>query len=86
MSPGSHARADGSFNAVPAVSGRVKTFQSRRARRAVGALIDGLTVMAKTYNGVVPGPVIEVNQGDTVVINYTNTLAGPRYDSSARHS
>jgi ZIP family zinc transporter len=37
----------------------------------------GLTVMAKTYNGVVPGPVIEVAQGDTVVIDYTNTLAVP---------
>ena len=37
----------------------------------------GLTVMANTYNGVVPGPAIVVNQGDTVIINYTNDDATP---------
>jgi ZIP family zinc transporter len=69
-------REDGSSNAVPAVNGRVKTF-SLVERPAPWTLKPGLTVMANTYNGVVPGPVIEVNQGDTVVINYTNTLPIP---------
>jgi ZIP family zinc transporter len=32
----------------------------------------GLTVMANTYNGVVPGPVLEVKQGDTITIDFTN--------------
>ena len=36
-----------------------------------------MTVMANTYNGVVPGPVLVVNQGDTVVINYANDDATP---------
>jgi zinc transporter, ZIP family len=31
-----------------------------------------LTVLATTYNGVVPGPVLVVDQGDRVVIDYTN--------------
>jgi ZIP family zinc transporter len=69
-------REDGSSNAVASVNGRIKTFDLVE-RAAPWTLKPGLTVMANTYNGVVPGPVIEVNQGDTVVINYTNTLATP---------
>ncbi|MDP9024478.1 MAG: multicopper oxidase domain-containing protein, partial [Candidatus Eremiobacteraeota bacterium] len=37
----------------------------------------GLTVMAKTYNGVVPGPTLVVRQGDRVVIDYRNELDIP---------
>jgi ZIP family zinc transporter len=33
--------------------------------------------MANTYNGVVPGPTIVVQQGDAVVIDYTNDGATP---------
>ena len=70
------AREDGSDDAIPAVSGKTKTFHLVE-RPAPWTLKPGLTVMANTYNGVVPGPVIDVNQGDTVVIDYTNTLAVP---------
>jgi ZIP family zinc transporter len=66
-------REDGSNDAVPDIHGRIKTFHFVE-RAAPWTLKPGLTVMANTYNGVVPGPVIEVNQGDTVVIDYTNTL------------
>ncbi|MDP9018829.1 MAG: multicopper oxidase domain-containing protein, partial [Candidatus Eremiobacteraeota bacterium] len=69
-------RADGAHQAVPNVSGRTKTFHLVE-RAAPWALKPGMTVMANTYNGVVPGPVLQVNQGDTVVIDYTNTLSTP---------
>ena len=49
---------------------------SSPARRR-GCSSPGLTVMAKTYNGVVPGPVLAINQGDHVVIDYRNELAIP---------
>lgn len=64
-------RDDGSMQAVPEVHGKTKTFHIVE-RKAPWTLRPGLTVMARTYNGVVPGPVLEVNQGDTVVIDYRN--------------
>jgi ZIP family zinc transporter len=64
-------RADGAYQAIPAAQGRAKTFQLVE-RSAPWTLKPGLTVMANTYNGVVPGPVLLVNQGDTVVIDYIN--------------
>ncbi|HET9029601.1 MAG TPA: multicopper oxidase domain-containing protein [Candidatus Aquilonibacter sp.] len=64
-------RPDGTVAAVPQTSGRIKTFHLVE-RLAPWTLRPGLTVMARTYNGVVPGPVLEVNQGDTVVIEYAN--------------
>ncbi len=64
-------RPDGSYQAVPATHGRIKTFHLVE-RQAPWSLKPGLTVMANTYNGVVPGPVLQVQQGDTVVIDYTN--------------
>ena len=70
------ARPDGSFQAVPNVQGRVKTFHIVE-RVAPWTLKPGLAVMANTYNGVVPGPVIQVNQGDTIVIDYENAQAVP---------
>ena len=70
------ARPDGSFQAVPDVHGRTKTFHIVE-RVAPWTLKPGLTVMANTYNGVVPGPVIQVNQGDTIVIDYENEQAVP---------
>ncbi|MDQ6930561.1 MAG: multicopper oxidase domain-containing protein [Candidatus Eremiobacteraeota bacterium] len=69
-------RDDGSSTAVPSVRGRTKTF-SIVERAAPWTLKAGMTVMANTYNGVVPGPVLQVDQGDTVVINYTNDQATP---------
>ena len=66
-------RADGTFAAVPEVRGRTKIFHIV-AREAPWTLKPGLTVMAKTYNGVVPGPVLVADEGDRVVIDYRNEL------------
>ena len=38
-------------------------------------LLPGVTTMAVTFNGTVPGPTIRVTEGDTVEIAVTNTLA-----------
>jgi zinc transporter ZupT len=66
-------RPDGTFAAEPKVAGRTKLF-TLVARPAPWTLKAGLTVMAKTYNGVVPGPTLVVDQGDHVVIFYRNEL------------
>ncbi|BDE06669.1 hypothetical protein WPS_19450 [Vulcanimicrobium alpinum] len=70
------ARADGTFAAVPEVHGRTKTFRLV-AREAQWTLRSGVTAAARTYNGVVPGPTLVVNQGDRVVIDFTNELDVP---------
>lgn len=69
-------RADGTYQAIPQVQGRTKIFHLVE-RNAPWTLRPGLTVMAKTYNGVVPGPVIQVDRGDRIVIDYTNAQALP---------
>jgi zinc transporter ZupT len=69
-------RGDGTYAAVPDVRGRTKTFHIV-AREAPWTLRPGLTVMARTYNGVVPAPTLVVNEGDEVVIDYRNTLSIP---------
>ncbi len=69
-------RADGAYQAIPAVQGRTKTFHIVE-RSAPWTLKPGLTVMANTYNGVVPGPALVVRQGDTLVIDYANDGATP---------
>ena len=69
-------RADGTFEAIPQVSGRTKLFRIV-GRAAPWELKPGLTVLAKTYNGVVPGPTLVVDQGDQVVIEYRNELDIP---------
>jgi len=68
------ARPDGTYAAVPEVRGTTKIFHIV-AREAPWTLRPGLTVMAKTYNGVVPGPTLVVHQGDRVIIEYRNELA-----------
>ncbi|MGH7757505.1 MAG: multicopper oxidase family protein, partial [Vulcanimicrobiaceae bacterium] len=70
------ARPDGAFDAVPEVHGATKLFRLVE-RAAPWTLRPGLTVMANTYNGVVPGPVLVVHQGDHVVIEYRNEIATP---------
>ena len=70
------ARADGSMQAVPDATGATKTFHLVE-RSAPWTLTSGLTVMARTYNGVVPGPVLEVKQGDRVVIDLRNASDMP---------
>ena len=69
-------RVDGTVGAVPQVRGKTETFHLV-GREAPWTLRPGLTVMAKTYNGVVPGPTLEVRQGDRVVIEYRNELSIP---------
>ncbi|MBV9718475.1 MAG: multicopper oxidase domain-containing protein [Candidatus Eremiobacteraeota bacterium] len=69
-------RADGAYQAIPAVRGRTKIFHIVE-RAAPWTLRPGLTVMANTYNGVVPGPVLLVHQGDTLVLDYTNDVTTP---------
>lgn len=69
-------RPDGAYQAIPQVRGRVKIFHIVE-RAAPWTIKPGLTVMANTYNGVVPGPTIEAHQGDTVVIEYTNDDTTP---------
>lgn len=69
-------REDGTFGAVAQSSGRTRTFHLVE-RDAPWTLQPGLTVMAKTYNGVVPGPTLVVHQGDRVVIDYRNEQGTP---------
>ena len=69
-------RPDGTFAAIPTLHGNTATFNLVE-RDAPWTLQPGLTVMAKTYNGVVPGPTLEVKQGQRVVINYRNLQAVP---------
>lgn len=69
-------REDGTFAAVPDARGRTRTFHLVE-RDAPWTLQPGLTVMAKTYNGVVPGPTLVVHQGDRVVIDYRNDQRVP---------
>jgi zinc transporter, ZIP family len=75
-------RADGAYQAVASGAGRIKVFHIVE-RAAPWTLKPGLTVMANTYNGVVPGPALVVRQGDTLVIDYTND--GPMPDSIHMH-
>ncbi|MGA8473923.1 MAG: multicopper oxidase domain-containing protein [Candidatus Cybelea sp.] len=69
-------RADGAYQAIPAARGRAKVFHIVE-RAAPWTLKPGLTVMANTYNGVVPGPALVVKQGDELVLDYTNDGATP---------
>jgi ZIP family zinc transporter len=69
-------RPDGAYQARPSVAGRTKVFHIAE-RAAPWTISPGLTVMANTYNGVVPGPALVVNQGDTVVIDYHNDDTTP---------
>lgn len=67
-------RDDGTYAAIPDVRGNVKTFHLTE-RATPWAVQSGLFVMANTYNGVVPGPTLVVNEGDRVVLDYHNMLS-----------
>ena len=69
-------RGDGTFAAVADVRGRTRTFHLVE-RDAPWTLQPGLTVLAKTYNGVVPGPTLIVHQGDRVIVDYRNEQSVP---------
>lgn len=47
------------------------------AREAEWEYAPGVRVHAMTYNGSVPGPLLEAQVGDTVVVHFTNRLAEP---------
>lgn len=66
-------REDGTYQATPETEGRSATFHIV-ARAAPWTLRPGLTVMAKTYNGVVPGPTLVVHEGERVVIDFRNAM------------
>ena len=38
---------------------------------------DGLTLPMMTYNGMFPGPLLEANVGDRVIVHFTNNLQEP---------
>ncbi len=69
-------RPDGTFAAVPHAQGKTRVFHLVE-RDAPWSLQPALTVMAKTYNGVVPGPTLLVHQGERVVIDYRNAQNVP---------
>ena len=69
-------REDGTFAAVAQRAAGTATFNIV-AREAPWTLQPGLTVMAKTYNGVVPGPTLVVRQGERVVIEFRNAMTIP---------
>jgi zinc transporter ZupT len=69
-------REDGTMQAVPRREGRTVHY-AIVSREAPWTLKPGLTVMAKTYNGVVPGPTLVVHEGERVVIDYRNALTIP---------
>jgi FtsP/CotA-like multicopper oxidase with cupredoxin domain/zinc transporter ZupT len=69
-------REDGTFGAIPERRGHEKIF-TLVAREAPWTLQPGLTVEARTYNGVVPGPTLVVDEGDRVVIDFWNDLPVP---------
>jgi len=41
------------------------------------AYLDGRPATAWAYNGSVPGPIIEANKGDQIIVHFTNDLAEP---------
>ncbi|MDB5072136.1 MAG: multicopper oxidase type 3 [Candidatus Eremiobacteraeota bacterium] len=69
-------REDGTSQAVARTAGRTSAFVLV-AREAPWTLRPGLAVMAKTYNGVVPGPTLVVRQGERVVIDFRNAMSVP---------
>ncbi|HYW54877.1 MAG TPA: multicopper oxidase domain-containing protein, partial [Dongiaceae bacterium] len=69
-------REDGTMQAVPSRSGGTATFVLV-AREAPWTLRPGLTVTAKTYDGVVPGPTLVVHQGERVAIDFRNAMTVP---------
>ncbi|HEV2262032.1 MAG TPA: multicopper oxidase domain-containing protein [Candidatus Rubrimentiphilum sp.] len=77
-------REDGTFQAIPTIPLGAHPTGTRPTqiftlveRDAPWTLQPGLTVMAKTYNGVVPGPTLVVHQGDRVEIDYRNEQSVP---------
>lgn len=55
------------------------------ARPVSGLLAEGIGYLYWTYNGTVPGPMIRVRQGDTVVLTLKNALESPVSHSIDSH-
>lgn len=58
------------------VEGNVKEF-AIDVQEVTHELVDGVTVTAWAFNGLVPGPVIRVQEGDLVRVHFTNTHHQP---------
>ncbi|MCZ7528381.1 MAG: copper oxidase [Acidimicrobiia bacterium] len=58
------------------LEGDVKVFELT-ARPVLWEILDGVTVVAWTYNGTVPGPMIRVTEGDRVRVILKNELPEP---------
>ncbi|GAB4430692.1 MAG: hypothetical protein Kow00106_25180 [Anaerolineae bacterium] len=58
------------------LEGDVKVFELT-ARPVLWEILDGVTVVAWTYNGTVPGPMIRVTEGDRVRVILKNELPKP---------
>jgi FtsP/CotA-like multicopper oxidase with cupredoxin domain len=50
---------------------------SLEARPGEWTIAPGKTVHAMTYNGSVPGPLLEAHAGDSVIVHFTNGLSEP---------
>jgi FtsP/CotA-like multicopper oxidase with cupredoxin domain len=59
--------------AKPKPTGQVREFQLV-AKEALWEIAPGVTVLAITYNGQVPGPLIRVTEGDTLRVTIKNEL------------
>ena len=70
-------REDGTFAALSSGRSRNTAEFTLVERDAPWSLQPGLTVLAKTYDGVVPGPTLVVKQGQRVVIHYRNDQSVP---------
>ena len=62
--------------AQPLVAGGERTV-IRGSRTQSGALRPGTLTRVFAYNGTVPGPTLELREGDSVVIHFRNELAEP---------
>ncbi|VAW84457.1 Multicopper oxidase, partial [hydrothermal vent metagenome] len=48
-----------------------------QAKESTIEIAQGVFSRVYTYNGVVPGPVIKTNIGDTLIVHFTNNLPEP---------
>jgi FtsP/CotA-like multicopper oxidase with cupredoxin domain len=67
---------DGTFDAQPAVEAGVKVFHLRAAP-VDWEVEPGVVKKAYAFNGVIPGPVLKVNEGDRVRMVVENALPEP---------
>ena len=79
---------------VPLADGDTLDLEATLVRR----ILNGKTFVMYGYNGQYPGPLIDVMQGSTIIVNFTNNIempsrlrrlgldGRPRRDQAARHA